>query len=64
MLTVQHIPGEGWQAPEIKPFANLELHPASAVLHYAPCLFEGTFGRIPLGTGEAWSRALAGVRVR
>lgn len=41
MLTVQHLPGKGWQAPEIKPFANLELHPASAVLHYAPCLFEG-----------------------
>lgn len=42
MLTIKHVPGKGWQAPEIKPFANLELHPASAVFHYAPCLFEGT----------------------
>ncbi|CAL7945493.1 unnamed protein product [Xylocopa violacea] len=31
----------GWQAPEIVPFENLVLHPASKVLHYAVELFEG-----------------------
>ncbi|XP_026674867.1 branched-chain-amino-acid aminotransferase, cytosolic isoform X2 [Ceratina calcarata] len=31
----------GWQAPEIVPFENLVLHPASKVLHYAIQLFEG-----------------------
>lgn len=25
----------GWQVPEITPFENLVLHPASKVLHYA-----------------------------
>ncbi|XP_043523275.1 branched-chain-amino-acid aminotransferase, cytosolic isoform X1 [Frieseomelitta varia] len=31
----------GWQIPEITPFENLVLHPASKVLHYAIELFEG-----------------------
>lgn len=31
----------GWQVPEITPFENLVLHPASKVLHYAVELFEG-----------------------
>ncbi|XP_076249311.1 branched chain amino acid transaminase isoform X2 [Calliopsis andreniformis] len=31
----------GWQMPEITPFENLVLHPASKVLHYAVELFEG-----------------------
>ncbi len=31
----------GWQAPEIKPFENIELHPAGMVLHYGQQVFEG-----------------------
>ncbi|XP_043799897.1 branched-chain-amino-acid aminotransferase, cytosolic [Apis laboriosa] len=31
----------GWQRPEIAPFENLVLHPASKVFHYAIELFEG-----------------------
>ncbi len=30
-----------WYAPRIVPFSNLELHPASIVLHYAQTIFEG-----------------------
>lgn len=31
----------GWQAPEIKPFEDIELHPAGMVLHYGQQVFEG-----------------------
>ncbi|XP_076178920.1 branched chain amino acid transaminase isoform X2 [Ptiloglossa arizonensis] len=31
----------GWQMPDITPFENLVLHPASKALHYAVELFEG-----------------------
>ncbi|KAL7414229.1 aminotransferase [Mrakia frigida] len=41
MLTIRHVPGEGWQAPKIVPYGPLALSPASAVFHYAPSLFEG-----------------------
>lgn len=30
-----------WQAPEILPFQNLSMSPASAVLHYGQSIFEG-----------------------
>jgi branched-chain amino acid aminotransferase len=30
-----------WSAPEIRPLANLPLHPAAHVLHYASSIFEG-----------------------
>lgn len=35
MLVVEWDVAEGWQAPRIKPFGNLSMHPASASLHYA-----------------------------
>ncbi len=31
----------GWHSPQIKPFSNIELHPAAIVLHYAQTVFEG-----------------------
>jgi branched-chain amino acid aminotransferase len=31
----------GWQAPEIKPFQNFSMHPATLVLHYGQQVFEG-----------------------
>ncbi len=40
MFTVDYIDGE-WINPEIKPFSNLDLHPASLVLHYGQSIFEG-----------------------
>ncbi|XP_073336701.1 branched-chain-amino-acid aminotransferase, cytosolic [Pagrus major] len=41
MLTIEWSETEGWQAPLIKPFGNLSLHPACSALHYAIQLFEG-----------------------
>ncbi|XP_068442206.1 branched-chain-amino-acid aminotransferase, cytosolic isoform X6 [Clinocottus analis] len=35
MLTIEWSASEGWQAPLIKPFGNLSLHPACSSLHYA-----------------------------
>ncbi|MFN3920973.1 MAG: branched-chain amino acid aminotransferase [Caldimicrobium sp.] len=32
---------QGWHAPRIVPFSNLEIHPAAIVLHYAQTIFEG-----------------------
>ncbi len=31
----------GWTAPEIVPFGDIALHPATAALHYAQAIFEG-----------------------
>ncbi|TDG96817.1 hypothetical protein EPR50_G00232810 [Perca flavescens] len=41
MLTIEWNASEGWQAPLIKPFGNLSLHPATSSLHYAIQLYEG-----------------------
>ncbi|XP_077414382.1 branched-chain-amino-acid aminotransferase, mitochondrial [Vanacampus margaritifer] len=41
MLTVSWSADGGWDAPRIKPFQNLSLHPASSALHYSIELFEG-----------------------
>ncbi|KAI3366458.1 hypothetical protein L3Q82_000592 [Scortum barcoo] len=41
MLTIEWTVTEGWQAPLIKPFENLSLHPACSSLHYGIQLFEG-----------------------
>ncbi|XP_036976775.1 branched-chain-amino-acid aminotransferase, cytosolic isoform X2 [Acanthopagrus latus] len=41
MLTIEWSAAEGWQAPLIKPFGNLSLHPACSSLHYGVQLFEG-----------------------
>ncbi|XP_063045307.1 branched-chain-amino-acid aminotransferase, mitochondrial isoform X2 [Engraulis encrasicolus] len=41
MLTIYWSEEHGWQAPQIKPFQNLSLHPASSALHYSIELFEG-----------------------
>ncbi|MED6270729.1 branched-chain-amino-acid aminotransferase [Characodon lateralis] len=41
MLTVEWNANEGWQAPLIRAFRNLSLHPACSALHYGVQLFEG-----------------------
>lgn len=41
MLTINWSERGGWEAPHIKPFQNLSLHPASSALHYSIELFEG-----------------------
>lgn len=41
MFSVQHIQGQGWSRPQIRPFGYLQLHPASQVLHYGMTCFEG-----------------------
>ncbi|KAJ8364281.1 hypothetical protein SKAU_G00131120 [Synaphobranchus kaupii] len=41
MLTINWSESKGWDKPQIKPFQNLSLHPASSVLHYSTELFEG-----------------------
>ncbi|XP_040012927.1 branched-chain-amino-acid aminotransferase, cytosolic-like isoform X1 [Xiphias gladius] len=41
MLTIDWSDRDGWEAPQIKPFQNLSLHPATSALHYSIELFEG-----------------------
>lgn len=41
MLVVNYDPIHGWSAPEIKPYAPLEIDPMSSCLHYATTIFEG-----------------------
>ncbi|OAV99057.1 hypothetical protein PTTG_02405 [Puccinia triticina 1-1 BBBD Race 1] len=41
MLIVKWTRQNGWKAPEIKPYGNLEIDPSASVLQYATCLFEG-----------------------
>lgn len=40
MLVMNYANGT-WNAPEIVPFGNLALHPATSALHYGQALFEG-----------------------
>ena len=40
MLVMNYSDGQ-WQAPEIKKFESLNLHPATSVLHYGQSIFEG-----------------------
>ena len=41
MFTMRWTSDGGWGEPTIRPFANLELSPASLVLHYGQTIFEG-----------------------
>ncbi|XP_076852782.1 branched-chain-amino-acid aminotransferase, mitochondrial [Brachyhypopomus gauderio] len=41
MLTIYWSKNGGWERPQIKPFQNLSLHPATSALHYSVELFEG-----------------------
>ncbi|XP_072298849.1 branched-chain-amino-acid aminotransferase, mitochondrial [Eucyclogobius newberryi] len=41
MLVINWSESDGWERPQIKPFQNLSLHPASSALHYSIELFEG-----------------------
>ncbi|EPE04843.1 branched-chain amino acid cytosolic [Ophiostoma piceae UAMH 11346] len=41
MLTIEWDESQGWQSPEIKPYQNLSLDPATCVFHYAFECFEG-----------------------
>jgi branched-chain amino acid aminotransferase len=40
MLVMDYVDGK-WQQPEIKPFGNFELSPATSALHYGQSVFEG-----------------------
>lgn len=40
MLVMDYKDGE-WQQPEIIPFGNLSLHPATSAIHYGQSIFEG-----------------------
>lgn len=40
MLVMDYGDGE-WKQPEIVPFANLNLHPATSAIHYGQSIFEG-----------------------
>jgi len=41
MLEIDWTAKDGWAAPVIKPFGDLNMHPASSCMHYAIQLFEG-----------------------
>lgn len=42
MLLIEYAKDRGgWQEPQIKPVGDLQLHPATAVLHYGQQVFEG-----------------------
>ena len=62
MLSARCRDGE-WTAPEITPFRDIALHPATAVFHYAQAIFEGmkahlTDDRVPVlfRPRENWRR--------
>jgi len=40
MLVMEYADGK-WQTPEIMPFENLSMHPATSALHYGQSIFEG-----------------------
>ncbi len=40
MLEMNYADGQ-WQDPEIKPFASLQMHPATSAIHYGQSIFEG-----------------------
>ena len=40
MFSVEYVDGQ-WQTPEIMPYGNLSLSPATSALHYGQALFEG-----------------------
>lgn len=42
MFTQRYSPDKGWHDARIEPYAPLSLEPATAVLHYAQEIFEGT----------------------
>ena len=42
MFTQHYTQGTGWHDPEIGPYRNFSLPPATAVFHYAQEIFEGT----------------------
>ncbi|KAI9892570.1 MAG: branched-chain-amino-acid transaminase bat2 [Vezdaea aestivalis] len=41
MLSIEWTASTGWHAPQITPYQNLSLDPATCVFHYAFCCFEG-----------------------
>jgi len=41
MLSITWKRGQGWHDAVLGPFANLQLHPSTAVLHYSQTIFEG-----------------------
>ena len=41
MFLMNYDEGQGWHDPEIKPYGNIELSPASMCLHYGQTVFEG-----------------------
>jgi len=40
MLEMNYADGQ-WQDPEIKPFASIQMHPATSAIHYGQSIFEG-----------------------
>ena len=40
MLEMNYVNGK-WEAPEIKAFANINMHPATSAIHYGQSIFEG-----------------------
>ena len=41
MFVMKYLTAKGWYAPQIKPYANLSIDPASLCLHYSQLIFEG-----------------------
>jgi len=41
VFEMDYSPETGWHNPEIKPLANMSMHPATMFIHYGQCAFEG-----------------------
>ena len=41
MFAMDYDAGKGWHNPRIQPYGDIRLDPASTVLHYSQCAFEG-----------------------
>ena len=55
MLTIDWSDKDGWEAPQIKPFQNLSLHPASSALHYS---IEVSPPHAPHESSQSWGSTL------
>lgn len=62
MIVIPYREGEGWLSGSLKPYAPIELDPASAVLHYGQSVFEGFKAFRQRGGGIATFRPEANAR--
>jgi len=65
MVMVSYNPLTGWGTPEIKPYGNISLDPASSIFHYSTSVFEGMKAYVaPDGTARLFRPELNMARMK